>query len=89
MTRWVCRYCIALNGLNGKDLENWPEPDDHEAIAKHIESVHHIPVRRDGETERECAARFAREQPEAGGPDCRCPKCTNGRRLIEEMTREG
>lgn len=78
--RWVCKYCVMEFGVKGSDLENWPEPDDDEAIAKHIESVHHIPVRRKNETPAECLERFKREQPDAGGPNCRCPRCEDDRR---------
>ena len=75
VTYWVCSYCIATKGLKGHDLANWPAIDDHEAQYRHIESEHHIPVIREGETNRETMARFKREQPEAGGPKCKCPSC--------------
>lgn len=74
-THWVCTYCIATRGLRGADLDQWPSSDDHDAQAHHIESAHHIPVRREGESEADTMIRFQREQPEAGGPMCRCPSC--------------
>lgn len=75
MTRWVCTYCIATKGLRGSDLQNWPDVKDSDAQAAHIEGEHHIPVRRDHESEHQCVNRFKREQPEAGGPNCKCPSC--------------
>lgn len=91
VTRWVCRWCIATKGLRGADLKNWPAIDDEEAQLRHIESEHHISVRREGETEDQALARFRREQPEAGGPNCHCPSCTGARdiqRLVEWLIRE-
>ena len=73
--RWVCSYCIATKGLKGSDLANWPSMDDTEAQCQHIECEHHIPVVRKGETSAQCLKRFRREQPEAGGPNCKCPSC--------------
>jgi hypothetical protein len=75
MTHWVCRYCIMMKGLHGSDLHTWPTIDDHEAQARHIESEHHVPVQREGETEEQTEARFKREQPDAGGAHCKCPSC--------------
>ena len=87
MTKWVCSYCVATKGLRGSDLGKWPALDDHEAQARHIESEHHIPVRREGETVAECKERFAREQPEAGGPNCKCPSCQKDSRygLVDRL----
>jgi hypothetical protein len=82
--RWVCKYCILTKGLRGADLQNWPSIDDEEAKVRHIESEHHIPVRREGETVAECKERFAREYPEAGGPNCKCPECTRNRLFLAE-----
>ena len=73
--RWVCRFCIATKGIRGQDLGDWPAIDDEEGQFRHIESEHHIAVQREGESEAQCRARFAREQPEAGGPKCKCPSC--------------
>ena len=81
MTKWVCKYCIATRGLKGSELDQWPEAGDEESIVQHLESQHHIPVRREGESEAETDARFCAAYPEAGGPDCRCPTCHEIRRL--------
>lgn len=80
MSHWVCSYCIATKGLRGADIKNWPSTDDDEAKYRHIESEHHIPVRREGETVQQCQERFAREQPDAGGPNCKCPQCRHDAR---------
>lgn len=79
ITKWVCALCAMINGLQGSELDGWPDLDDEEAQAQHIEREHHQPVRRDGETEAACAARFQRENPEAGGPHCRCLSCRHAR----------
>jgi hypothetical protein len=73
----VCRYCILYRGIRGSDLANFPQTDKEFAtwIGPHIEAEHHIPVRRNNETIEQCKVRFAREQPDAGGPNCKCPKC--------------
>ncbi len=76
---WVCCWCIATKGLRERDLDEWPEINDEEAQARHVEAEHHIAVERPGESPDETNARFAREQPEAGGPFCRCPSCRNKR----------
>lgn len=74
-THWVCSYCVATKGLRGADLKDWPSLEDKEAQFRHIENEHHLPVRREGETVEQCKERFAREQPDAGGPNCKCPSC--------------
>lgn len=74
----ACKYCVATKGLKGSDIGSLPKTD--EEFADHMENVHHIPVMRQGETLRECMERFAKEQPEAGGPNCRCPDCARRRR---------
>ncbi len=64
----VCKICTATTlGKVSRTVE------EH---ARHLESEHHIPVRRENETEAQCVERFLLEQPEAGGPMCQCPTCT-------------
>jgi len=69
----ACKYCIATKGLKGTDIKRLPQTD--EEFANHVEKEHHIPVRREGETEQQTMERFHRENPEAGGPNCKCPSC--------------
>lgn len=89
MDHWVCSYCIATKGLKGSDLDKWPGLDDTEAQCQHIERDHHIPVKRKGETGAQCLKRFRREQPEAGGPHCKCPSCQrDGRYALVDMFRK-
>lgn len=67
----ACKYCIATKGLKGSDIGSLPTTD--EEFYDHIESEHHVPVKRAGETYAECKKRFAKAYPEVGGPttpDC-------------------
>ena len=73
----ACKWCILSKGLKGSEIGSLPQTE--EEFARHIEGVHHIPVRRDGETVEVARTRFQRENPEAGGPNCRCPDCRRGR----------
>lgn len=76
-TRIACKYCIATRGLKGSEISGLPKTK--EELMDHIEREHHIPVRRGKETTAECEKRFAREQPEAYGPNCKCPACVKDR----------
>lgn len=81
----ACRYCIMEKGLIGSEIDSLPTNDEEMAI--HIEKEHHIPVQRDGETEDECMERFGKENPEAGGPNCKCPACKASRRRASSLLR--
>jgi len=71
----ACKYCIATVGLKGSDMAKLPKTE--EELFRHIERDHHIPVKRDNETREETKARFQQENPEAGGPNCKCPFCNH------------
>lgn len=73
----ACKYCIMTKGLKGSELSSLPKND--EEFYNHVEKEHHIPVRREGETESQTLERFKRENPEAGGPNCKCPACCHKR----------
>ena len=73
----ACTYCILTKGLKGSEISSLPRTE--EELFQHIEHEHHIPVQREGETGRQCMDRFKRENPEAGGPDCKCPNCRRER----------
>ena len=73
----ACKWCILSKGLKGSEIGSLPQTE--EEFERHIEQVHHIPVRREGETVEAARTRFQRENPEAGGPYCRCPDCRRGR----------
>lgn len=75
----ACKYCIATKGLKGSDIDKLPRTD--EEFFQHVETEHHIPVRKENETEEECLERFKRENPEAGGPNCKCPSCQRKREV--------
>ena len=79
MDKWVCKICVMTKGLRGSELNQWPDVSDIEGRAQHIESVHHIPVGRDGETEEQTMERFRREYPKAGTAACQCPSCVTGK----------
>jgi len=75
----ACKFCIMTNGLRGSEIGSLPQ--NEEELVQHIEREHHIPVRRDNETWEQCQERFQRENPEAGGPNCKCPMCAWHRQL--------
>lgn len=82
MPSWVCKLCILSCGLAGKGPLDWPDIADEESQRLHYERVHHIPVARDGEPPAQAMARFKRDNPTAGGPDCRCPGCAARRAAL-------
>jgi len=59
----ACKLCIATEGLLGSNIKNLPTTE--EEMFTHLESVHHIIVRRKGETDEAAEARYRREYPEA------------------------
>ena len=65
----ACKICIAEHGLRGSDIANLLQTE--KGLVEHIESVHHTPVIRDGETEEMATRRFLREHPEAAS----CSEC--------------
>ena len=65
----ACKICIAKYGLRGEDIDKLFQTD--EELVNHIESVHHMPVIREGETEEETEQRFITKYPEARI----CPEC--------------
>ena len=73
---FACKYCIALYGMTAEDVEKLPKNENQ--LYDHIETVHHIPVMREGETEEVAFERFRKENPAAGGKRCKCPTCTSG-----------
>jgi hypothetical protein len=52
----ACKYCIATKGVRGVSGHGLFETE--EALFEHLESVHGITVRRDGETEQDARVRF-------------------------------
>lgn len=80
---FACKYCIMTKGLKGSEINQLPKTQ--EELYKHIESEHHIPVRGENETEKECLERFQKENPEASGPNCKCPGCQAKRSALVEL----
>ena len=65
----ACKLCIMEKGLIGGDIKNLPQTQ--EEFNDHLESYHHMPVKRPEETDQECWARFLKKYPEAKTcPDC-------------------
>jgi hypothetical protein len=65
----ACKICIMTRGLRGSQLDSLFQ--NQEELVEHLESVHHMPVRREGETEEESIQRFLKAHPEARTcPDC-------------------
>jgi len=83
----ACAYCIATKGLKGSEIASLPQTD--EEFYLHIEREHHIPVSREGETEQQTMERFKRDNPQAGGPQCKCPACTKDVRyaIVDSLRR--
>ena len=80
----ACKYCLLTKGLCGSEISSLPQTD--EELFQHIEREHHIPVGREGETPDQTMERFRRENPEAGGPDCKCPRCQQEKLRVSSST---
>lgn len=65
----ACKICIMQKGLRGGEIGSLPQTV--EELACHLEKVHHMPVRRSGESPEDCIKRFLEKYPEARTcPDC-------------------
>lgn len=60
MSRLACRICVVTKGITVRDT--FATEDD---LLTHIESEHHMPVRRKGESEEDCTKRFVASHPNA------------------------
>jgi len=56
-------------GLKGSEIGSLPQ--NEEELFDHMEKVHHMPVKREDETHKECIKRFLEKYPEAKT----CPEC--------------
>ena len=81
---FACKYCIALKGISGEDIARLPKTE--EELYEHIEFEHHIPVRREDETEEEAQERFRKAYPDAGTSECKCPTCTGNEEAINQVS---
>ena len=82
MSYRICKYCIMESGIKGSELEEKHLETD-EDLFDHIESEHHIAVRRENETEEECMKRFYKQYPEAENREtCKCFGRDKLRRLL-------
>lgn len=65
----ACMICVATRGLRGSEIASPPKTEEEQM--EHMESVHHCPVVREGETKAQAEARFLAAYPEARTcPDC-------------------
>jgi len=73
----VCPLCLMRKGLKAEELDTCGFTfTNHEDFAKHIESEHHIPIQRLGETIGMAKERFYKQYPEAKDKKtCKCPIC--------------
>ena len=69
----ACKICIAKFGFKLSDKNKTFETDEERA--NHLEMVHGIPVRRKGETEKECMKRCARKGIVLDRNKCICEEC--------------
>lgn len=58
---FACKFCLATNGLRGSEIADLPQTE--EELYDHIEAVHHIVVKRHGETEKQATERFVGRYP--------------------------
>jgi len=69
-----CDLCILEHGAEWLDSASAPKSE--EELAVHLESEHHMPTARQGETMEECKRRFLKLYPEAQILEtCKCPDC--------------
>ena len=64
----ACKMCVFEKGLNITTNHLFKTQEE---LNDHIESVHHMPIVNEGETEDEAQKRFLEKHPEAKD----CPKC--------------
>ena len=69
-----CELCIFEHGPEW--LAAGSAPKSEEELAVHLESKHHMPTARPGETIEQCKERFLKAYPEALTLEtCKCPDC--------------
>jgi hypothetical protein len=79
----ACKICIATVGLRGSEIASLPQ--NEEELAQHMESVHHCPVQREGETMEEAKNRFIKTYPNAKDcPDCKAANAPWAREGYED-----
>lgn len=62
----ACKLCIFSKGLRGSDIGRRGSTfANQEELNSHLESFHHCPVQREGETMEQAEARFLATYPEA------------------------
>jgi hypothetical protein len=80
----ACKMCIAEKGLKGSEIDQLPKTD--EELIDHIESEHHIAVKREGESEEKAHERLIAKYPEANDTKtCKCPSCKANREAFSKL----
>mgnify|MGYP001583873331 CR=1 FL=1 len=69
----VCQRCIVQFGFKLADKNKTFETD--EELFEHLEMIHGIPVRREGETEKDCMKRTAKKGLSSDRNKCVCEEC--------------
>ena len=64
----ACKYCVFEKGLNITTSHLFKTQEE---LNDHLESVHHMPIIREGETEDDAIERFLKKYPVAKD----CPIC--------------
>ena len=59
----ACRICIMHKGLLGSEVKSLPKTE--EELWDHLESEHHVIVKREGESAEQATARFLKKYPDA------------------------
>jgi len=72
-----CKYCTIEKGITVKDCF-----ETDEEYANHLEMVHDLVIRREGETEEEATERVKAKNPRTGREDCQCPACKQKRKVL-------
>ncbi len=70
----ICKYCIITKGIKGSDLAKEDLSND-EAFCEHIENVHGIVVKREGETKEDARKRCAAKGIVTDRTKCQCQEC--------------
>jgi hypothetical protein len=66
----ACTICITTVGLRGSEIDKLPTTK--EELYEHMEKVHHVVVKRAGESSEQALARFLKTYPEASTcEDCK------------------
>lgn len=72
-----CKYCAIERGITVKDCF-----ETEEEYFNHLEMIHDLIIRREGETAEEAEKRVKAKNPRIGTKDCQCPACKEKRKIL-------